>query len=248
MCGLRCALTLLLVLATTASGCRKMTTNRLVVFASASLAEPMRQIIAEFPRTQSGLAVDLHCAGTPYLIVQAREGAPADVFVFASRESMRLLAESVELAAAPAVFAHNGLAIVVQDGNPQRISGLPELAREGLLVALCGPNVPAGMYAREACRRAGVTVRSCSDEPSVNAVVTKVRLGEIDAGIVYATDLRGADGVAAVAIPPGHDVTTDLVVAIAANARDRAVAAEFAAWIAGAAGRRVMVAHGFQAP
>ncbi|MCA8977028.1 MAG: substrate-binding domain-containing protein, partial [Planctomycetes bacterium] len=139
------------------------------------------------------------------------------------------------------------LTIVVAAGNPHRIAGLADLQRTGLLVALCGPRVPAGAYARAACARAGVELHSRSDEPSVKAVVTKVRLGEFDAGIVYATDLLGVAGVEAVPIRPEQNVEVELCIAASANGRGR-LAADFVAFALADAGRRALAASGFVLP
>jgi molybdate transport system substrate-binding protein len=147
----------------------------------------------------------------------------------------------------PRRFAQNRLAVVVGEGNPLGIQGLPDLARQGRRVALCGPEVPAGRYARQALEKARVTVRSVSDEPSVKALVAKVRLGELDAGVVYVTDCK-ADGVAAVGIADEFQVVADYPIAVCNAGANGPAAAAFVGFVLSPAGQKVLADFGFQAP
>lgn len=220
----------------------------IVVFAAASLTAPFQALAAAFEQAVPGSAVELHFAGTPSLLVQLREGAPADVFAAADENNMQRAAAADLLVGAAQVFASNHLAIVVTAGNPQRITGLEDLARDGLRVALCGPEVPAGSYARQALAKAGVEVRSLSDEPSVTALVAKVRLGELDAGIVYATDVTDVAEVAGVAVPEAFDVRARYPIAVAAAGLQRDGGARFVAFVLSPAGRAILRDFGFGAP
>jgi molybdate transport system substrate-binding protein len=227
--------------------------ERLVVFAAASMSAPMERIVAEFAGPDNEVDVQLHSAGTPYLLMQVREGAEADVFVAADEPSMAQLERHPGVLAPARVFAANTLAIAVAHGNPKGIGSLLELSRPDLLVALCGPDVPAGRYAREALRKAGVEVRSVSDEPNVKALLTKVRLGEVDAGILYRTDLIGPEnrpepGVDAVAIPPVHNVRAAYPVAILASTNRRPAAEAFVEFLFSPAARNVLESAGFTVP
>ncbi len=233
----------------TCAGCREARGSlRIVVFASASLTAPMESIASDYERAHPGVSVDLHCAGTPHLLVQARQGASVDVFVSADRDCMDRFAASRELLEPPRLLARNALAIAVPAGNRNEITGLADLERGDLVVALCGEQVPAGAYAREALERAGAKVRSRSDEPSVKALVTKVQLGELDAGIVYASDLRDARGVEGVPIPPEHNIGVEVVIAPVARGSRGAEARRFVAWALGERGRAALEAGGFAAP
>lgn len=219
----------------------------LVVFAASSLTASFQELAAEFERRNPGVDVELHCAGTPQLVLQLREGAPADVFAAADTVNMQKVVGAGLAAGAPTTFARNGLAIVVPAGNPRSIGSLADLAHTDLRVALCGPEVPAGRYAREALAKAGVTVQSLSDEPNVKSVVGKVRLGELDAGIVYRTDTRDP-GVSGVDVAAEHDVVASYPITVLANAPHAALAAAFVAFVRSDDGRRVLTAHGFTAP
>jgi molybdate transport system substrate-binding protein len=213
------------------------------VFAAASLTAPFQAIAAAFERQVPGHRVELNCAGSP----QLREGAAADVFASADHPNMAKVVAMGATALPPVEFAHNQLAIVVRAGNPRQVRGLADLARPDLEVALCAPEVPAGKYARQALAAAGITVRSVSDEPSVKAIVGKVQLGELDAGIVYATDTR-ARGVEAVTVPREDNVVASYPIAVLGRGGNRAGGEAFVAFVASEAGRALLAQHGFGLP
>ena len=215
------------------------------VFAAASLTGPFTAIARAFEQ-QHGNQVELNFAGSPQLVLQLREGAAADVFAAADQPSMQRVVDA-GTARAPVEFARNQLAIVVPKGNPKGVRGLADLARGDLKVALCGPEVPAGKYARQALAKQPLAVASVSDEPSVKAVVAKVQLGEIDAGIVYATDVR-AHGVEAIAIPSEQNVVANYPIAALERGGNRGGGEAFVAFVRSAAGRGILLEHGFMLP
>ena len=219
------------------------------VFAAASLTAAFEDLAKAFEASSPGYKVDLHFAGTPQLVVQLQEGAPVDVFASADQLNMQRVVATGKTAAEPRIFARNGLAIVVAPGNPKGIKGLADLGRAGLRAVLCGPEVPAGHYAREALARAQVTVTSVSDEPNVKAVISKVQLGEVDAGIVYVTDTRDAGAaVGAVAIPDEQNVSATYPVALMTAGHGRAAGDAFVVFLLSAEGQRILAAHGFAKP
>jgi molybdate transport system substrate-binding protein len=228
------------------AACAREAQPPLRVFAAASLTKVFHELSQAFTAAHAGVAVDLHFAGSPQLVLQLREGAAADLFAAADTHTMQKAQDAGLLAGEPLEFARNGLAIGVREGNPRSVQSLACLARQDLVVALCGPEVPAGRYARAALAKAGVSVRSISDEPSVNAILTKLQLGEIDAGIVYATDLRHA-GLTAVPIAAAQDVVASYPLARLRRSQHPA-AADFEAFLRGATGRAILQAHGFLLP
>jgi molybdate transport system substrate-binding protein len=138
---------------------------------------------------------------------------------------------------------------VVEKGNPRGVDGLDDLAASDLKVVLAAPEVPAGRYAAEVLAKAGVDVTPVSQEDNVKAVVTKVSLGEADAGIVYVTDVTaGGDQVEGVAIPEDQNVLATYPIATvkASTAKDRAQA--FVDLVLSAEGQRVLRADGFLPP
>ena len=220
--------------------------ERAVVFASASLSAAFEALGREFERLHPGAQIELHVAGTPRLVLQVREGAPVDVFASADEPNMaRVVATGMTLAE-PVVFARNHLTIVTPPGNPEGVRGLPDLARADLRVVLCAPEVPAGRYARQALERAGVGVTSLSDEPSVQAVLSKVRLGEVDAGIVFVTD--AGDGVEAVPIAREHDVVGTCPIVLLDAGGGPAVGRAFVDFVRSPAGQDLLRRYGFADP
>lgn len=218
-----------------------------MVFAAASLTAPFEELVTAFERDHPGVDVRLQCAGTPQLVLQLCEGARADVFAAADEANMQRVVAAGLTAGEPQAFARNRLAIVVAAGNPKAVRDLADLARADLRVALCAPAVPAGRYARQALAKAGIEPASVSDEPSVKAVVSKVQLGELDAGIVYRTDVRGA-GVTGVGIAAAHDVVAVYPIVALASGHDAALGAEFVQFVRSAEGQRILAGFGFLAP
>src|SRR5262249_6893896 len=138
-----------------------------------------------------GLPIQTNLAASSALVVQIQEGSPADVIAPADRPTMQKLVDA-QLVEEPQLFARNRLVIAVHKGNPKKVAKLADLSRSSLLVVLAAPDVPAGRYARQMLAAAGVTVAPRSLEENVKAVLTKVALGEADAGIVYASDVHAA--------------------------------------------------------
>lgn len=217
------------------------------VFAASSLTAPFTELARAFEAAAPGGRVELHFAGSPQLVVQLREGAAADVFASADTATMQRVVAMGGVDGEPLVFARNRLAIVVGRGNARGIRGLADLARAEVKLALAAPDVPAGRYARQALAKAGVAVRSLSDEPNVKALVAKVQLGELDAAIVYATDVRGPD-VEGVAIDPAYDVVAEYVIARLRAAAAGPAGAAFVAFVRSEAGRAILQRHGFVLP
>ena len=220
-----------------------------MVFAAASLTASFQDLATAFEADHPDAKIDLHFAGTPQLVLQVREGAPVDVFASADETNMQRVVEMGKTLAAPVVFARNRLTIVTVTGNPKGIRSLADLAREDVRVVLCGPEVPAGRYARQALDKAGVRVESLSDEPSVKAVVSKVQLAEVDAGIVYVTDATSAKGqVDAVAIRDEHNVVGTYPIVSLAAGDDPDGSATFIAFVRSDAGQAILRRYGFASP
>src|ERR1700682_2037642 len=177
------------------------------VFAAASLTDAFSALGTSFNGANSGVTVKFNFAGTPTLVTQIEQGAPADVFASADTTNMDKLKGDGFAADTPQIFARNKLEIVVAPGNPKGITRLADLARSGVIYITEAPTVPAGMYALQALKMAGVTVTSKSLETDVKSVVGKIELGEADAGIVYTTDVTAAGTkVQGVPIPDNNNV------------------------------------------
>lgn len=221
----------------------------LVVQAAASLTGSLDEVARGFEAAHPGVTVTVAYGGSSALAQQIVGGAPADVFASASDATMRTVVDAGEAAADPRVFARNALEVAVPPGNPGSVTGLADFADPDRAFALCAPEVPCGAAAATAFQRAGVTPRPDSLEQDVRAALTRVELGEVDAAVVYATDVRAAgDRVEGVPLPDGQDVTTDCVVAPLAGSAAPAAAAAFAEYMAGEDARAVFADAGFRAP
>lgn len=233
----RTAAAALLVLAVGCSGGTPARSERTVtVFAASSLQQAFTTAAKGYEAGHAGVKVVLSFAGSQSLVAQVRQGAPADVLATADPAALEQVRD--RLRGAPVVFAHNQLALVTARGNPLGLRTLQDLARPGLRVVLAGPTVPVGKAAAGALAKAGVTVRPVSLEDAASGVVTKVRLGEADAGIAYVTDLRGA-GLGGVAVPGSR---TALAIATLTGG----AAAGFVAYVRSPAGQQVLQSYGFQ--
>lgn len=220
----------------------------LTVLAAASLQQAFTAIAADFERAHPGVDVTLSYGPSSGLAAQIVGGAPADVFAAASTTTMRTVVDAGR-ARTPVVFAANTMAIALPRGNPGRVTALADLARPEVTVAVCQPRVPCGVGATAVFAAAGVHVVPVTEENDVKAVLTKVTLGEVDAGIVYASDVRGAAGrVESVAIPAAQNATTDYPIAVLTDAAEPDVAGEFATYVTSAPAQEVLRAAGFAAP
>ena len=183
-------------------------TERLNVFAAASLGPVMADVEQEFEAANPEVDVVVNLAGSSTLAAQIVAGADAAVFASANVAQIDVVRDGLGLGAAT-VFATNALVIVVAPGNPLGIADADDLARPDVVVALAAPEVPAGAYALEMLGRAGVEVAPSTLELDVRAVVTRVALGDADAGIAYLTDVVGRADVASVPVPDDQQVLVE---------------------------------------
>jgi molybdate transport system substrate-binding protein len=220
--------------------------GELRVFAAASLTAAFTELGRRYTEANGGTRVTFNFAGSQALATQLGQGAPADVFASADTTN---LDKVKDLVGTPRSFASNRLQIVVEQGNPRHVTGLEDLAGRDLKVVLAAPDVPAGRYARQALDRAGVRVQPVSQEDNVKAVVTKVSLGEADAGIVYVTDVAaGGDRIQGVDIPRDQNVTAIYPIATVEASRARDKAQAFLDLVLSAEGQQVLRRHGFLPP
>lgn len=227
-----------------ASGCsRRGATERVNVFAAASLGPVMDEIEQEYEAAHPDVDVVVNLAGSSILAAQILAGADAAVFASANAAQMDLVRDDLGLGPAT-VFATNELVIVVAPGNPLDIAGPDDLSHADLVVALAAPEVPAGAYAAEMLRRAGVTAAASTLELDVRAVVTRVALGEADAGVAYLTDVIGRADVGYVSVADDYQVLVEYpVIAI-----DPVAGGPVVEMLTSALGRRALSDAGFGVP
>ncbi len=225
-----------------ATGCGAEGADTLTVLAASSLTDVFAEVIAAFEATDAGREVDvsLVLGGSSALATQLEEGAPGDVVATASPLTMDRVVAAGRVEGEPTVFARNSLVIAVEPGNPLGIAGLDDLATGGVLVAHCAPQVPCGSLATELLDASGVVLDPASLEPNVRSVLTKVALGEVDAGLVYRTD--AAADVQVIEPPQARSFTTEYQIA---RLSDAPAAVAFVAFVQSETGRQILAEAGF---
>jgi molybdate transport system substrate-binding protein len=216
------------------------------VFAAASLTESFKTIGVAFQQLHPGVTLRFNFAGTPTLLTQIEQGAQADVFASADTANMDKLVADGYAVGTPATFAHNKLEVVVAAGNPKNIKTLADLAKPGVIYISEAPSVPAGKYSLQALAKAGVTATPKSLETDVKSVISKIELGEADAGIVYTTDVRAAAGkVQGIPIPDSFNVVATYPLVKVKDSSNAAAAAAFIAYLRSPEGQAKLESFGF---
>jgi len=224
-------------------------TGAVSVFAAASLTESFTTIGKRFEAAHPGTTVTFNFAGSSALATQINQGAPADVFASAAPKNMAAVTDAGNGAGPPVTFVKNQLVIVVAKGNPKGITAPADLTRPGLKVALCAEAVPCGAAAKTALAAAGVKLTPVTLEQDVKAALSKVKLGEVDAALVYRTDAKAAAGdVDAVEFPESAKAVNEYPIIVLKNAKNSAGAQAFVDYVLSSDGAKVLTEAGFQAP
>ena len=224
-------------------------TGTLTVFAAASLTDVFTDLGQRLEEENDGLTVQFNFAGSSALATQLTQGAPADVFASANGSQMAVVADAGLADGDPTVFTANVLQIAVPEGNPAGVTGLADFAREELALAVCAPEVPCGAAAEDVFTAAGVTPRPDTQEEDVRAALTKVELGEVDAALVYATDVTAAgDAVEGIAFPEAEDAVNEYPLCTLAAAPDPEAARAFVDLVLSDEGQQALEDAGFRAP
>jgi molybdate transport system substrate-binding protein len=224
-------------------------TGSLTVLAAASLTESFTTLGHQFEAAHPGTKVSFSFGASSDLATQIIQGAPADVFAAASPAPMATVSRAGEAAGPPHTFARNMLEIAVPPGNPAHVTGLPDLARPGLKLALCAAQVPCGAAAGTLLAADRVTVHPVTLERDVRSALAKVELGEVDAALVYRTDVRAAAGkVSGIEIPDAGKAVNTYPIAVLAHAPNPTAAQAFVGYVRSEAGRKVLGAAGFALP
>lgn len=233
-----------------ATGCGRSdrSGDELVVFAAASLTDAFDELGSAFEDAHPGVEVTFSFAGSSAVREQVLAGAPADVVAVASARDMdQLVAAGVS--STPVDIARNRLEIAVPAGNEAGVVGLDDFGDESLLIGLCAEEVPCGALGRTVLADAGVTATIDTNEPDVRSLLTKIEAGELDAGLVYRTDVLAAgDRVEGIEIPDDVDVATTYPIAVLDGARHPDLAESFVDLVLSDRGQDVLASHGFERP
>lgn len=218
------------------------------VFAAASLTGSFGTLGTRFEAAHPGVTVRFNFAASSALAASIGQGAPADVFASASARNMQSVVDGGD-AADPRTFARNVMQIAVPPDNPAGVTALADLAKPGLKLALCEAQVPCGATAEAVLDKAEVAVTPVTYGADVKAVLTAVQLGEVDAGVVYRTDVLAAGAkVRGIEIPAAQNAATSYPIATLTDAPNRAAATAFVAYVLSEDGARVLTEAGFAGP
>jgi molybdate transport system substrate-binding protein len=220
----------------------------ITVYAAASLTETFTTLGKQFESAHPGTKVTLNFGPSSALATQINEAAPADVFASAAPKNMDSVVKAGN-AKDPKTFVVNTMEIAAAPGNPAHITSVADLAKSSVKVAVCDPAVPCGVVATKVFKNTGVTVKPVVSAEDVKSTLATVESGEVDAGIVYVTDVKAAGAkVVGVPIPDSVNATTDYPIATLTHAKNADLAAAFVTYVQSAEGLAVLTAAGFLTP
>ncbi|MEU6796358.1 molybdate ABC transporter substrate-binding protein [Nonomuraea wenchangensis] len=222
--------------------------EQVTVFAAASLTGTFTELGKTFEAAHPGTTVRFNFGSSATLAQQIVQGAPADVFAAASPATMKTVTDA-SLAASPVTFVRNKLQIAVPKDNPAKVDELKDLTDPKVKVALCAEQVPCGAAAVKALDAAGLKVTPVTLEQDVKATLTKVELGEVDAALVYRTDVIASAGkVTGIDFPEADQAVNDYPIATLAKAPAGDLAGRFVDLVLSQQGKDVLTKAGFEAP
>ncbi|WP_333618653.1 molybdate ABC transporter substrate-binding protein [Dietzia sp.] len=224
-------------------------TTSIRIGAAASLTDVLPQLIEKFNEQNPDVKVDFEPGGSPTLVSQLLGGAPYNLVMLASESSIKPAIEAGAVAENE-IFAKNVPQIAVPKDNPAHVENVRDLARDGVRVALCEVKVPCGEAAQKVLDADGVQFDPVTRENDVTTVLTRVRTGEVDAGMVYRTDVASAKGdVEGIDVENADSATTKYPVALTSNddkdqkAKDASEA--FKTFLLGPDGQKILADAGF---
>lgn len=221
----------------------------LTVLAAASLTETFNALGKQFQTDHPGVTVKFNYAGSSDLAQQIVNGAPADVFAAASDATMKTVTDANLTAAKPVTFAKNVLQIATPPGNPKGIATFADLAKPGVKVVVCAPQVPCGAAAQKIEKATNTTLKPVSEEADVKSVLSKVQTGDADTGLVYVTDVNSAGNkVLGVNFPEASQASTNYPIAVLKNAPAADLADQFVTMVTGEPGQKALEQAGFAKP
>ena len=226
-------------------------------FAAASLTEPFTEIGKRLELSHPGLKVVYNFGGSPTLRTQLEQGAHADVFASADAVQMEQAKKSNVVQGESPIFVKNRLVAIVPKDNKAKIMTFCDLGKPGVKLDLANAKVPVGNYSRQAIAKANAecgadfeqrTLKNLvSEEENVKQVVTKIQLGEADAGIVYVSDVtpKVSRDVHTIAIADAYNQLATYPIALTKEVKNRAAAEEFIKFVLSAEAQAILKAHSF---
>ncbi|HTW04112.1 MAG TPA: molybdate ABC transporter substrate-binding protein [Streptosporangiaceae bacterium] len=220
----------------------------ITVFAAASLQGAFTTLGRQFEAAHPGTTVKFNFGASSTLATEITSGSPADVFASAAPQNMDTVVKAGD-ASSPVTFAKNVMEVAVPPSNPAHVTSVSDLAKSSVKTALCQPQVPCGFTAQKVFTNAKITVKPVTLQPDVKSVLTQVELNNVDAGMVYVTDVKAAGTkVKGIKIRASENATTDYPIATIKSSKNSGTAQAFASYVASPAGQKVLAADGFEKP
>ncbi len=227
-----------------ASGVR----GSITVLAAASLQGAFTTIGKMFMAAHPGTTVKFSFGPSSGLADQIKSGSPADVFASASPQNMETVQKSGDVST-PVTFAKNKMEVAVPPSNPAHVTSIKNLSKSSVKTALCQEQVPCGFTARKIFGKADINVKPVTLQPDVKSVLTQVELNNVDAGMVYVTDVKAAGKkVKGIAIPNDQNASTAYPIATVKKSKNMATAKAFMSYVNSSAGQKVLAKDGFEKP
>jgi molybdate transport system substrate-binding protein len=234
--------------ATSASPSATPVTGTIVVLAASSLTGAFNTLIKTFEAANPGATVQVTYGSSGTLATQINQGAPADVFASAAPANMQSVVTAGG-ATTSTNFVKNSMEIATPPSNPGNITALADLANSSVKVAICVPTAPCGVVAAQVFTNAKITVKPVTQTTDDKATLTAIEANQVDAGMVYTSDvLTAGAAVKGIVIPADVNATTEYPIAALTKAANAAGAAAWVAYVLSPAGQAVFTADGFEAP
>lgn len=248
-----------MIWSTTAQTKSKPSTTTLYVFAAASLTDAFSDIGTKFTAAYPEIDVVFSFSGSNQLATQIREGVPADVFAAADTTQMEKVIDTGRVIGdAQNIFAHNRLVVVTPRDSGRDLHTLSDLSIPGLKIVFAATEVPVGRYTLDFLENAAnhdkleisykndVLDNVVSYEVNVRAVLSKVLLGEADAGIVYTSDVTTQnDELQRIEIPDNLNIIANYPIAPLADSPHPELAQQFVDYVLGPEGQQILANYGF---
>jgi molybdate transport system substrate-binding protein len=223
-------------------------TGSITVFAAASLTGSFTQLGRQFEAAHKGDTVKFSFGPSFGLAAEITSGAPADVFASAAPANMQQVVSAGD-ASSPQNFAKNKAEVAVPPDNPGTVTTVKDLAKKSVKVALCQPQVPCGVVASDVFKNLGIKVKPVTLQPDVKSVLTQVETGNVDAGMVYVTDVKAAGSkVKGVTTPASDNATTLYPIATISSSKHKSIAQAFVSYVLSPTGQQVLATAGFEKP
>jgi len=223
-------------------------TGAITVFAAASLTGSFTQLGKQFEAAHKGDTVKFSFGPSSGLATEITSGAPADVFASAAPANMQQVVSAGD-ASNPQNFAKNIMEVAAPPNNPGKVKSVNDLAKKSVKVALCQPQVPCGVVAAEIFKNVGIKVKPVTLQPDVKSVLTQVETGNVDAGMVYVTDVMAAGSkVKGITIPASDNASTLYPIATINSSKHKSIAQAFVSYVLSPTGQQVLASAGFEKP